>query len=85
MHAKAARAIMPSFCESMDFNSASKEMQFASAVASFGMVLRQSEHRGTSNLAAVEEIATGAAGKDDGGYRSEFVDLVKRAATMGIK
>jgi len=67
------------------FNSASKEMQFASAVASFGMVLRQSEHRGTSNLAAVEEIATGATGKDDGGYRAEFVDLVKRSATMGIK
>jgi Ca-activated chloride channel family protein len=67
------------------FNSASKEMQFASAVASFGMVLRQSEHRGTSNLAAVEEIATGALGKDDGGYRAEFVDLVKRAGAMGLK
>jgi Ca-activated chloride channel family protein len=67
------------------FNAASKEMQFAAAVASFGMVLRQSEHRGTSNLAAVEEIATGALGKDDGGYRAEFVDLVKRAATLGVK
>lgn len=67
------------------FNAASKEMQFAAAVASFGMVLRQSEHRGTSNLATVEEIATGALGKDDGGYRAEFVDLVKRAATLGVK
>ncbi len=67
------------------FNSASKEMQFASAVASFGMVLRQSEHRGTSNLAAVEEIAQGALGKDDGGYRAEFLNLVKQAGAMGLK
>ena len=67
------------------FNAASADMQFASAVASFGMVLRQSEHRGTSNLAAVEEIASGSLGKDDGGYRAEFVQLVKQAATMGIK
>ena len=65
------------------FNSASPDMQFAAAVASFGMILRGSEHRGSSNLAAVAEIASAALGSDPGGYRAEFVDLVRRAQTLG--
>jgi Ca-activated chloride channel homolog len=67
------------------FNSASPDMQFAAAVASFGMILRGSEHRGSSNLAAVAEIASGALSSDAGGYRAEFVDLVRRAQGLGAK
>jgi Ca-activated chloride channel family protein len=67
------------------FNSASKDMQFAAAVASFGMILRNSQHKGTGNLAAVAEIASGSLGEDVGGYRAEFVDLVRRAQALGIK
>ena len=67
------------------FNAASKDLQFAAAVASFGMILRGSEHKGGSNIAAVEEIASGAIGEDAGGYRAEFVDLVRKAHTLGAR
>jgi Ca-activated chloride channel family protein len=61
------------------FSSAPADFQFAAAVASFGMILRNSQYRGASNLAAVAEIASAALGSDDGGYRAEFVDLVRKA------
>ena len=67
------------------FNSASKDFQFAAAVASFGMILRGSQHRGSSNASAVAEIAAGAIGEDPNGLRAEFVDLVRRAEKLGIK
>jgi Ca-activated chloride channel family protein len=67
------------------FNAASKDLQFAAAVASFGMILRGSEHRGSGNLPAVAEIASGAIGDDPNGYRTEFVDLVRKAQSLGAK
>jgi Ca-activated chloride channel family protein len=67
------------------FNAASKDFQFAAAVASFGMQLRNSPFRGDGNLAAVVEIAAGATGEDKGGYRAEFVDLVRKAQALGVK
>ena len=67
------------------FNSASKDLQFAAAVASFGMILRGSEHKGGGTLSAVSEIASGAQGEDPSGYRAEFVDLVRQAQALGEK
>jgi Ca-activated chloride channel family protein len=67
------------------FGSASPDFQFAAAVASFGMILRGSEHRWTSNLTAALEIASSALGSDPGGYRAEFVDLVRKAQTLGAR
>ena len=67
------------------FHSASKDLQFAAAVASFGMILRGSEHRGSGNLPAVAEIASGAIDADQSGYRAEFVDLVRKAQSLGAK
>ena len=67
------------------FNAASKDFQFAAAVASFGMQLRNSQYRGDGNLAATAEIAAGAIGEDQGGYRAEFVDLVRKAQALGVK
>ncbi|MEE8450912.1 MAG: YfbK domain-containing protein, partial [Thermoguttaceae bacterium] len=61
------------------FSEASVDFRFASAVASFGMVLRGSGHAGDATMAAVEEFAAGAIGEDPQGYRAEFVDLVRRA------
>lgn len=67
------------------FNSASKDFQFAAAVASFGMILRGSQHRGSGSASAVAEIAAGSIGEDPNGLRAEFVDLVRRAEKLGIK
>jgi len=65
------------------FGEASADFRFATAVATFGMVLRGSRHAGPLNLAAVEEFAAGAIGDDPGGFRTEFVDLVRRARSLG--
>jgi Ca-activated chloride channel family protein len=64
------------------FSAASGEMQFASAVAAFGMLLRGSEHKGTATYDAVLEIATSAKGPDLHGYRAEFLEMVRRAKAI---
>ncbi len=57
---------------------ASEDFRFAASVASFGMLLRNSEHKGTATGAQTLEMARGAVGHDEGGYRGEFVRLVER-------
>lgn len=64
--------------EDNSFSSASGDFRFASSVAAFGMLLRGSEHRGTATSQWVRETASGAIGDDTSGYRSEFIDLVRR-------
>ncbi|MCD4727572.1 MAG: VWA domain-containing protein, partial [Pirellulales bacterium] len=61
------------------FGRASDDFRFASAVAALGLVLRSSPYLGNATLAAVEEYAAGALGKDPNGYRAEFLDLVRWA------
>jgi Ca-activated chloride channel family protein len=61
------------------FANASDEMQFASAVASFGMLLRGSKYCGDANFDSVLEIAGAALGEDKQGRRKEFLDIVRRA------
>jgi Ca-activated chloride channel family protein len=61
------------------FGQASPEYKFASAVAAFGMLLRDSKYKGTVTYDAVLEIATEGQGRDQHGYRAEFLDLVRTA------
>ena len=61
---------------------ASPDFRFAAAVAQFGMLLRQSEQRGTATWAATEQLAAGARGTDADGYRAELVRLVRLAAGL---
>jgi Ca-activated chloride channel family protein len=60
----------------------SDNFRFASAVASFGMLLRKSEYKGSSSFDAVLSIARNAMGKDEEGYRKEFLQLVNRALSI---
>jgi len=55
----------------------SDDFQFASAVAGFGMILRQSEHRGSITVRQVLALAEDGMGADLDGYRSEFMELVR--------
>jgi Ca-activated chloride channel family protein len=64
------------------FDDASLDLRFASAVASFGMLLRNSKFRGSASPATVEEIASSAIGDDAQGYRTEFLDLVRRVSAL---
>jgi Ca-activated chloride channel family protein len=64
------------------FNTATTDLRFAAAVASFGMILRDSPHQGQSSLNAVIDMAEKSRGADKGGYREEFIQLVRKAATL---
>jgi len=61
------------------FARSSVDLRFAAAVASFGMILRDSPYKGTSTIDSVLSIAEDALGPDRNGYRREFLQLVQRA------
>jgi Ca-activated chloride channel homolog len=66
------------------FENASDNIRFSSAVAMFGMLLRNSEFKGTSSFQEIVDIADNARGKDKDGYRGEFVRLVKMAGSFKL-
>jgi Ca-activated chloride channel family protein len=61
---------------------ASDDMRFASAVAAFAMLLRDSDNKGSVTFDQVLDMARGARGADAEGYRGEFVGLVEAARTL---
>jgi Ca-activated chloride channel family protein len=56
----------------------SADFYFAAAVAEFGMLARNSQYKGDAALESVLGLAEQGLGEDVGGYRSEFIDLVKQ-------
>jgi Ca-activated chloride channel family protein len=66
----------------LGFAAASSDYKLAAAVAGFGMILRDSPLKGTATLADVAAWALAGLGNDAGGYRSEFVRLVKQAEAI---
>jgi Ca-activated chloride channel family protein len=60
----------------------SERVRFAAAVAAFGMLLRESEHRGRADWPMVLALAEGALGPDGEGYRAEFLELARTAAEL---
>ena len=55
---------------------------FASAVAEAGMLLRASTHAGSATFASASARAVAFRGRDDEGYRTEFIRLVELAAAL---
>jgi len=55
----------------------SDNFRFSAAVAGFGMLLRNSEYKGTIDYDQVLSIARGSKGYDKDGYRAEFIRLVE--------
>jgi len=62
--------------------SPSADFVFAAAVAEFGMVLRDSPHRGKSSMDSVIVRAERSRGEDENGYRAEFVRLATAARDL---
>ena len=60
----------------------SADFTFASAVAEFGMVLRDSPHKGKSSMDSVIVRAERSRGEDENGYRAEFVRLATAARDL---
>lgn len=61
---------------------ASRDFRFAAAVAAFGMLLRNSPHRGDASFAAVRQLAGDALGSDPGRHREGFLRLVQNAERL---
>ena len=64
--------------------SPSGDFRFAAAVAAFGMVLRESEHRGSATIEQVIALASEGQGEDREGYRAEFIRLAEKVKAMGL-
>jgi Ca-activated chloride channel family protein len=64
------------------FDDMSTDFRFAASVAAFGMILRDSPHKGKLTFEDVEGIAKSSLGDDADGYRKQFASLVAKAATL---
>ena len=72
----------PVIDQHLAINNTSDNFRFVSAVAQFGMLLRNSEFKQKSSFDNAWKLAKGALGNDDEGYRSEFLKLVKSAQSL---
>jgi Ca-activated chloride channel family protein len=65
----------------VEFAKASSDTRWAAAIASFGMLLRESPHRGNLSWAQVQGMAKAALGADPEGYRRQALELMRVAST----
>lgn len=68
--------------EQTPLNRASTDFRFAAAVAEFGLLLRDSEHKKDASYEQVLALGKDARGKDEQGYRASFLELVNQARTL---
>jgi Ca-activated chloride channel family protein len=68
--------------KSIPYSQSSDNFRFSAAVAEFGMYLRNSEFKGNTTIDSVLELAQNSRGKDEEGYRGEFIRLVKSAEVL---
>lgn len=68
--------------EGLTIDDATDDMRFAAGVASFGMLLRHSDHAGDATFESVLGLVEHGIGEDTGGYRTEFIQLARTAASI---
>ncbi|OQP64536.1 YfbK domain-containing protein [Niastella populi] len=83
-HAGAVR-IHPVTDSRLALAAASDNFRFSAAVASFGMLLRDSEFKQNASFQQVLDLAKGSKGADTNGYRQEFISLVRAAGSLTVK
>jgi Ca-activated chloride channel family protein len=71
--------------EALPLARAPADARFAAAVAPFGMLLRDSPHRGHASFESVLTLAKFGLGADRNGHRAGFVALVKRARALHVE
>jgi Ca-activated chloride channel family protein len=62
----------------------SDDFRFAAAVAAWGMILRRSDQVTGFGLSDVERLARAASDEDPGGYRAEFLELVRTSGRLSL-
>jgi Ca-activated chloride channel family protein len=65
-------------------SSTSEAFRFSAAVAGFGMLLRDSPHKGDARLSALSELARSALGDDPHGDKRELLELMRAAKRLGL-
>jgi Ca-activated chloride channel family protein len=68
--------------ENLAIGNTSDNFRFSASVASFGMILRNSKFKGATTYDDIVTMANQAKGKDEEGYRAEFIKLVKNASML---
>jgi Ca-activated chloride channel family protein len=68
-----------------DLSKTSDNFRWSASVASFGMLLRESEYVKDFTYDRVVQLAEGARGKDKEGYRIEFINMVKSFGLVASK
>ena len=63
--------------ERKHWSEASADFQFSAAVAGYGMMLRDSRHRGDADTDRLLELAEPGLRNDPWGLRREFVELLR--------
>ena len=63
----------------------SADLRWAAAMAGFGMMLRESPHRGNLSWLQVQTMAKGAVGSDAEGYRAQALLLIEQAMKLSSK
>jgi Ca-activated chloride channel family protein len=71
--------------QGQSLRAASADFKFAAAVAGFGMLLRDSEHKGDASYDSILALAKKGTANDRGGYRAEFLEIVEKAKELAGK
>lgn len=74
--------IMPVLDRPIPLAQTTDDFRFAAAVAGFGLLLRDSEYKGTLSFDQIKLLAQNATGQDDHGYGQEFLRLVDEAKVL---
>jgi Ca-activated chloride channel family protein len=74
--------VHPVLDEALPLAETSDNYRFSAAVAGFGMLLRDSAFKGSATYPGIRELAGGAMGGDETGYRLEFMQLVETAELL---
>ncbi len=71
--------------EGIPLEKVSDDFRFSAAVAEFGMLLRDSEFKGSTDFESILKLAQQGKGKDTHGYRAEFIKLVEMCQLLTKK
>ncbi len=62
----------------IEINAASENQRFAAAITGFGLILRESQYKGSLSKQMVIDLGNGALNFDEFGYREECVSLMRQ-------
>lgn len=79
---EASKLITQAVTASSKLDKMGDDFKFCASVAAFGLILKDSDYKGKATLGMVEKMASESLSYDPGGYRAEFVRLVKMAASL---